>query len=153
MRLDEGSEELLRRWFTRPTPQLGVGHSLANSRNRITAMDNTDGLSQSLHELADASALHFAITEELLPLHEVSEKVATFLGENVLDLIMGPGADFNLVGTADKRSFLDELGLYWIGRVEEGNGVSVRSAGGQRELKATGWDYFTRKGTDDSHRS
>lgn len=142
--LPAADEALLRWQFTRPAPRPAAGRSLVRAHVRATAMDNTDGLSQSLFELAEASSAHFVVHEELLPAHRISEVVADYLGEDLLTLLIGPGADFHLVGTVDPGASLGDLGLHRIGEVVPGHGLSVRSGGEERELTPNGWNYFIR---------
>ena len=145
MTLPKQDEDLLREAFMRPVPQLRLGQALARSVNRATAMDNTDGLSQSLHELADINRLHYVMDLELLPIHRITLQVAGFLGEEPVNLAMGPGADFNLVGTVDFPSVIDRLGMHRIGRVEKGHGVSIVSDGVWHDIKPNGWNYFLKR--------
>jgi len=135
-------ENLLKLAFTNPVPQIGLGQAIAASGNRATAMDNTDGLSQSLSELADASFKHYVIHQDLLPIHPVTAEVAEYLSEDPFELALGPGADFNLVGTIDSEAPLERLTLNRIGQVEAGSGISILTNGVTRSIQPRGWNYF-----------
>lgn len=145
MNLPSQDEEILREAFIRPIPQLRTGQALAGCGSRATAMDNTDGLSQSLSELADINSFHYAINMDLLPIHRLTGQVAHFLSEEPIDLAMGPGADFNLVGTVESASIIDQLGMYRIGQVESGHGVSIISGGVRHVIEPRGWNYFLKR--------
>jgi thiamine-monophosphate kinase len=148
MNLSSEDENILRQAFIRPIPQLRTAQSLAGYGCRATAMDNTDGLSQTLSELANINRACYAINIELLPVHQLTVQVAHFLAEDAINIVMGPGADFNLVGTAESPSIIKELGMHYIGKVENGRGVSGISDGVRRMIEPSGWDYF-RKGEED----
>lgn len=142
--LSEDDEDLLRNQFCQPVPRLALGLNLSGSNLRVTAMDNTDGLGQTLCELADASGVAFDINARDLPIHPVSQEVATFLERDVHDLILGPGADFQLVGTIGQPEGITlPGGLVAIGKVGSGRGVKMNgSKTGIRQIEPNGWNYF-----------
>jgi len=142
MQLADDDYRLLRDALVRPYPQLNSAHALARYECRATAMDNTDGLGQSLFELAEINNTHYSVDVELLPVHRLAHEVAAFLGEDPVDLAMGPGADFNLVGTVDNAMIVEKLGMFRIGAVEEGSGISLLKGGKRRQVEPSGWDYF-----------
>jgi len=142
MRLADDDYRLLRDAMVRPSPQLNSAQALTSNECRATAMDNTDGLGQTLFELADLNSMHYSVDVELLPVHRLAHEVAAFLGEDPIDLAMGPGADFNLVGTIDNAMIVEELGMFRIGAVEEGSGISLLTGGKRRQIEPRGWDYF-----------
>jgi thiamine-monophosphate kinase len=142
MQLMDDDYRLLRDALVRPSPQLNSAHTLACSKYRVTAMDNTDGLGQTLFELAEINNLHYSVDSELLPVHRLVHEVADFLGEDPVDLAMGPGADFNLVGTIDNAMIVQKLDMFRIGAVEKGSGISLLQAGRRRQVNPKGWDYF-----------
>jgi len=139
-------ENLLRSALIHPQPQLRLGQALARSGVRTTAMDNTDGLSQSLSELAEINTLHYAVQESALPLHPLVRRVADLLQQDPVELAMGPGADFHLVGTISDVGVAARMGLRIFGHVEPGAGVSITAAGGRRQLTPRGWNYFHAEG-------
>jgi thiamine-monophosphate kinase len=145
MKLTDDDYRMLCEALARPTPQLNSSQALARYKCRATAMDNTDGLSQSLFELAETNDLHYMVDAELLPIHRLAYEVGAFLGEDPIDLSMGPGADLNLVGTVNNASIVEELGMYRIGAVEKGGGISLLEHGKRREIQPNGWNYFLEK--------
>jgi len=142
MQLDSGDEANLRSALVRPVPQLQVGKALAQRKLRITAMDNTDGLSQSLAELATINGKRFMLDARLIPVNPITASVADFLQEDPIHLGTGPGADMNLVGTVSDPSLIDEMNMIRIGVVQEGKGVSIATDTGVQPLPLNGWEYF-----------
>jgi thiamine-monophosphate kinase len=145
MSLPSRDEDILREAFIRPVPQLSAGQALARQSTRATAMDNTDGLSQSLTELADANSLHYRVNLEELPIHRLTRRLADFLSAEPFDLAMGPGADFSLVGTVESSAAVEQLGMYHIGLVESGQGASIMSGETRHIIEPHGWNYFSKK--------
>ena len=142
MQLRSDDEAALRSALIRPVPQLRVGRELAGLKLRMTAMDNTDGLSQSLAELAAINSKHYSIDARLIEVDDLTTKVADFLREEPIELGMGPGADMNLVGTISDASLIEKIGMLRIGTVEEGHGVSIATGTARSPLRSTGWNYF-----------
>lgn len=139
---------ILNRQFTAIEPEVELGMALAGAGNCTSCMDNTDGIGQSMTELAAASGTKFVIDGNV-PLPEMATKIAGLLGEDMLKLAFSAGADFALVGTLRGKwtkdqvfaSFGRELNI--VGRVEEGNGINVQTESGQSPLVFAGWNYFS----------
>ena len=145
MTLANGAEDTLKTALTRPIPQIRTGQELARYKGRVTAMDNTDGLSQSLAELAAVNGMHYQIDADLLTINQLTIQVAEFLGEEPVNLGMGPGADMNLVGTIDDATAARDQQVVRIGTVREGIGVSITIAGTSCPLEPNGWNYFVER--------
>jgi thiamine-monophosphate kinase len=145
--LSEDDLSLLLDCFQDPKPQFAAAFTLANCPHRTTAMDNTDGVAQSLAELSEASEVGFQIFERDLPIHSVSRRVAEFLKQDILDLVLGPGADFQLIGTIEPAAFNSSAVaavVHPVGEVVPGPGVSIRSnTGAIAALQVRGWDYYS----------
>lgn len=137
--------------FTRLEPMVEFGKQLASSGMCSSCMDNTDGIGQSLLELAGLSNVKFVIEESRLSISPIVSQVAARLGDAPLAVTLGPGADFSLVGTlkpdVDLKVFAKVPGtsLQIIGRVEEGAGVFAERDGVSRHLKIEGWNYFFKR--------
>ncbi len=143
--LTRSEESLLSRHFKRPTPMTSLGRKLAKSGCCTSAMDQTDGLAQTLVELADASEVAFFIDEERLPIADVSRIVAAHFKQNLIDIVLGPGADFQLVGTLNPNHQLYsrlKKKVQIIGEVKEGSGLHVRTGTTVRKYTPVGWNYF-----------
>ena len=113
-------------------------------------MDNTDGIGQTFIELSEINNLKFVLERELLPIHEISYKVADFLGLNVLDVALGGGADFQLLGTINKNTEIDDIKenisdeVMIIGKTDKGGGVWIKEKTGESfEHNISGWDYYS----------
>ena len=92
---DEAAIERANELF-RFTPRVAAGRAL---RGRATAMmDSSDGLARSLHQLAEASEVGFAIDGDAVPLHEAVPAVAEG-PEDRWELATHFGEDFELVAT------------------------------------------------------
>jgi len=144
--VDEGAlRARLTRAFSACTPGFRAAVQLqkhSESGCRVTCMDNTDGLGQSLHEIAEANALSIVIEPEALPICDAAQEVAELLSDSPIDLALSPGADFQLVGTAENAQ--DLRGVHQIGICEEGPvGVFARKQGADvRPLRVRGWNYW-----------
>ena len=93
------AEDLLCRHFRHPQARVALGSLLRASQACSAVMDNTDGIGQSLPELAEASGVAIQVDSKTLPVDPVSKEVAEKYGIDLLDMVLGAGADFQLVGT------------------------------------------------------
>lgn len=139
--------ESLKRQFTEVEPEVRLGQRLSASGQCSSCMDNTDGIGQSLSEIAVASGVSIVVTKDP-QLPEIVCQIADLLGEDAQRLAFSAGADFGLVGTLKgdwtTAQALSRLGksLMMIGKVESGEGVVVESDGGRKPLEFAGWSYF-----------
>lgn len=140
---------LLQHHLTSLDPMLELGRRLSTSGTCTSCMDNTDGISQTLNELADASGLSFAIQASQLPIPVIVKELASAFGAPIIELALGPGADFSLVGTLDGQLEQTEITrmlgehITVLGRTESGNGVTLHQHDGTSEpLPPQGWAYF-----------
>jgi thiamine-monophosphate kinase len=146
--LSREDENLLVQQFSRPKARLELGVLLRQLGERITCMDNTDGFGQTALELGQLNAVGILLDADKLPIHEVSMRVAASLSVDVYDLVLGPGADFQLIGTVPRSEaaraaeLAEDVRL--VGRVTENAGsVALLDAqGGERAITVIGWDYF-----------
>lgn len=131
-------------------PMVELGRALANSGYCTSCMDNTDGLGQTLWELAEASEVRFDIDPKAMHIPDAVLHVARAAAVDARRLALGPGHDFSLVGTlrADTPgavlTALSEHGLHPIGSVTEGNGIWLSTPDGpETAFVPQGWNYFT----------
>lgn len=151
LQLSSDDETLLQNQFRKPRARVGLSKKLANSSMRITCMDNTDGIGQTLSELSEINRMRMVVRMDALPIHPISEKVAAYLDRNILDIILGAGADFQLLGTIEQKLERTETedfisnGLRIVGYAMPGSGVWVQDESGQlREHLVSGWNYYTK---------
>lgn len=111
-------------------------------------MDNTDGLGQTLTELAEHSSVRFLIEQSRIRLPHLVTKIANLCNLDPLTTALSPGADSSLVGTLTgvwtedtARATFGE-GLQIIGRVQSGHGVFVEANGTQTALTVSGTTIF-----------
>lgn len=147
--LSEPERQELARQFTSLKPMFELSRWLVEERRCTSCMDNTDGIGQSLSELAEASAACFVLDEEALEIPALVSKIARELGTDRLTVALGPGADFSLVGTlrGDRTGSDLAPAIRVIGAVEEGSGVEILRSGHREPLQIAGWNYFLRGDT------
>ncbi|PAU82681.1 thiamine-phosphate kinase [Halorubrum salipaludis] len=110
------------------TPRVADGLTLAD---RATAMmDSSDGLARSLHQLAEASEVGFALDPERLPVHPAVDAVAEGPADR-FELAAHFGEDFELVCAVPEEAIEPAReacpgGLTRVGRVvDAGDGVTA----------------------------
>jgi len=138
----EGWEKKLERRLLEPNPRMEEGRSLALSRSVTSMMDNSDGLSLSLFDLAEASSVGFVVQEKLLPIDPVARKIAST--EYLTDLALHAGGDFELVFTVrpDRLDLAENACDFTIiGKVLE-KGIWLESEGGTRPIEPLGYDHM-----------
>jgi thiamine-monophosphate kinase len=147
--LDVGNDvrDRLERHLSCTRPSLKISRNLALSGFCTSCMDNTDGVAQCLSELAEESGVEIVVEAGRLTLPGEVFSVASLLRIDPLNLAFGPGHDLGLVGTIDPIAFSGFSsfagGISVIGRVLEGNGVSLEAEDGVRSpFNVAGWDYF-----------
>lgn len=145
-----GPEEItkLNAQFTRLVPMFELSSRLVTEGVCTSCIDNTDGIGQSLTELAEQSGACIVINLDTVVIPNVVQKVAVAVGEDANLLALGAGADFSLVGTlrgtwtSESASHAFGLPIQVVGRVERGSGVLVEQRGSKRALSVGGWNYF-----------
>jgi thiamine-monophosphate kinase len=146
-------EDILVRQFSQPLARLELGASLRQLKGPITCMDNTDGFGQTTLELGQLNEVGFLLDANKLPIHDVSKRVASLLGVDVYDLVLGPGADFQLIGTIPAGSQATRTGaaadIRFVGTAtaEIGSVSLLDAQGRERPITVVGWDYFTESTT------
>lgn len=150
--LPSEDEEFLLDRLIRPRARVTLGRALALSGSCSACMDITDGVGRSMFELAAASQKSFLISEDLLPVHPASYKVAEFLEMTIEDVVFGIGLDLELLGTVAPDSALlkPNGGITPVGVVrplEEGSQVKKRD-GNRIPIPSRGWQHFSKKALD-----
>jgi thiamine-monophosphate kinase len=131
-----------------PTARLKEGLALAQARIVSASIDSSDGLAWSLHEIAKASHVGFAVDE--LP---VAPEVLQFAQRNKLNpiaLALYGGEEYELVLTVKPESWqkalhvVNQVGgsLFRIGIVTEKSDMLLRWKGKTSVIEPRGWEHF-----------
>jgi thiamine-monophosphate kinase len=152
LNLSHTDEAILKDQFRKPYARISLSESLAHSELRVTCMDNTDGVGQSLLELSEINNMSMILLSDKIPIHPISKLVAEYLEKDIVDIALGAGADFQLIGTIQSNLIPKEtenrIGneLRVIGYTKPGNGVYIQDeAGCLTEHNVTGWNYYITK--------
>ena len=141
------ARDLLVARLNRPTPQLAAGSALRDLAH--ACIDVSDGLIADLGHICTASGVGAEVDASLLPLSP--SLIAIYDDASAQQFALTGGDDYELCFTvpmnrlADVQSDLSRLGcgVTRIGRIVEGQGVSVRGVDGQwMETGQAGWNHF-----------
>ena len=117
-----------------PTPRIAEGMRLAESKAVTSMMDNSDGLSESLYQLAEVNGCGFTIQADSLPVLPVLDT-----GKD-LELVLYAGGDFELLFTVAPERLVDARDaceLTVIGAVTQvAGGITLD---GTREIERKGY--------------
>jgi thiamine-monophosphate kinase len=103
--------------------------------------DVSDGLATDAAHLANASAVNFNLSKDLISKADDFKDLAELakeLNENVFDWILTGGEDHFFLATVDKKNESNELGIK-IGIVEKGDGKLLLDG---IEVKESGYQHF-----------
>jgi thiamine-monophosphate kinase len=131
-----------------PHARLKEGLALCQTKAVSAAIDSSDGLAWSLHELAKASQVGILI--ESLP---IAKEVEKFAVDNKLDaetLALYGGEEYELVLTvkpqlwrkADKAVEKTGGKLLQIGRVTAEKGIMLKIGGKTKPIRSNGYEHF-----------
>ena len=136
--------------FLRPVARVKEGAALTRSNAVSASMDSSDGLSETLYSLAEASRVGFLV--EKPPVDEAAREYAEENGLNLFDLVFNGGEEYELVVTV-KPSMLEEAveavekvggRLEVIGRATEDiETVKAIWEGRVVEVPRRGYQHFT----------
>jgi thiamine-monophosphate kinase len=141
-RLRGDDERFLIDRYRLPEPRLELGRALVGVAS--AAMDISDGLVADLSNLCAASQVAAIVDAALLPL-SAAARAALKIDPALLEDILTGGDDYEILFTAQAaaRRALAKLPVTAIGRIEAGEGVTVRDAGGlPMSLKREGYRHF-----------
>jgi thiamine monophosphate kinase len=120
---------------------------LANSGFCTSCIDNTDGFAQSLQEISNSSRVGIIIDSEI-EIPEIVHYLAMATRVPAIELALGPGADFSLIGTispnADIASLFGDFQLQRVGYVTEDKGIFIKAGDEINEHTVRGWNYYSR---------
>lgn len=131
-----------------PNARLKEGLALAQSGAVTAAIDSSDGLAWSLHEIARASKVR--ITVDSLPIADEVEKFAVVNKLGSSDLALYGGEEYELVVAVKSRMWnlatdaVKEAGgnLMSIGKVTAGKGVFLKTREKRVAIEPRGYEHF-----------
>jgi thiamine-monophosphate kinase len=146
--LDDDVRELVAA-FRDPEPRLALGQALAKGALARAAIDVSDGLGLDAGRLANASGVRAVIEADRLPVSPALAAFARASGRDPIEMILAGGDDYELLFAVapEKAAEIaaaapDGAPLRRVGWLEEGHGALLRSAAGDRDIGALGWDHF-----------
>ena len=131
-----------------PKARLKEGLALSTTRAVTSAIDSSDGLAWSLHELSKASNVGFLI--ESVPVATEAIKFAEINSLDPLDLALYGGEEYELVLTV-KPSLWDKAekavksvggNLIKIGKVTAEKQIVLEVKGERQVIEPRGWEHF-----------
>jgi len=133
-----------------PFARLREGLALAQTKAVTAAIDSSDGLAWSLHEIARASKVGFLIDN--LPAAEGVEKFAKINKIDPLELTLYGGEEYELVLTIQPELWrkaeeaVEKVGgkLLPIGKVTAEKKIFLEIRGRKRVIEPRGWEHFKR---------
>jgi thiamine-monophosphate kinase len=131
-----------------PHAKLQEGLVLSLTDAVTAAIDSSDGLAWSLHELAKASSVGFLLNRS--PIASEVEQFAANVKLNPLDLTLYGGEEYELVVTIQPNRWkaaekaVKKVGgkLFLIGKAVEGQDITFETKGKITEIKPRGWEHF-----------
>jgi len=133
-----------------PFARLREGLALAQTKAVTAAIDSSDGLAWSLHEIARASKVGFLIDN--LPVAEGVEKFAEINRIDPLELTFYGGEEYELVLTIKPELWrkaeeaVEKVGgkLLPIGKATAEREIFLKIRGKKRVAEPRGWEHFKR---------
>jgi len=133
-----------------PHARLKEGLTLSKTKAVTAAIDSSDGLAWSLHEIANASKVGFLINK--LPIAEEVEEFAEINRLDPLELTLYGGEEYELVLTIKPNLWrkaekaVEKVGgkLLSIGKVTAERQVLMEIDGKRRVIEPRGWEHFKR---------
>ncbi len=130
----------------RPVPRIAEGMILSSSRAVTSCMDITDGLAYSVHQLSQASGVHFEVDWNAIPVEAEVFDISRRIDADVQDLVLYYGGDYQLLFTfkaAEIGNLVSLLGSKFtvIGRAASSNNVLIK-CGQIVPLEDRGYEHF-----------
>ena len=146
LRADSKFTKKCKRFVFMPTPKLKFGLAIANYVS--SAMDSSDGLSNTLNEMSRQSHKKFIITK--LPTNPEIEKFAKKNKIKLTDLVFCGGEEYEIVATVSQNNLpkirrisrILKIPLFEIGFVVKGENVVYREKNKITTVKDCGWLHF-----------
>jgi len=133
-----------------PYARLREGLALAQTQAATAAIDSSDGLARSLHEISLASNVGFVLDN--LPIAQETENFARIHGFDPVELTLYGGEEYELLVTIhpklwqDAKKAVENVGgsLIRIGRVTKEKTLLLKTVGKTVSIEARGWEHFRR---------
>jgi thiamine-monophosphate kinase len=134
-----------------PVPEIPLGRVLAESGLVNAMMDISDGLATDLAHLCRESEVAAEIDKESLPMSEAMRDAARTLACDPVSWAIGGGEDYRLLFTVPagqgeelSTEVQNKLGrkITVIGRIVEGEGVTLLDGGQRLDITDRGYDHF-----------
>ncbi len=146
--IDEPHHSHLVRRCVRPEARLDLGRRIARRFGDLAMIDVSDGVARDASRLASAGKAAIVFHRDALPVSQALS-AARHETSRPADFLLHGGEDYELLfctsaAGEDVYTFAsDDVPITRIGRVEEGEGVWLESAGGERErISLSGFDHF-----------
>ena len=146
---DSKARDLAIKALFRPVARLREGLALVRRGVVNASIDSSDGLSESLHEIASRSKVKIVV--EKIPIHTEVKRILIDLNlDPVYETLYHGGEEYEIVFTVPKEKILllrkleSELNskFLYIGRVEKGSGVVLLREGREERVERRGWEHF-----------
>jgi len=126
-----------------PHARLNEGLALAETSAATAAIDSSDGLAWSLHEISRASHVGFLIDK--LPIAEEARKLAKIHKIDPIELSLYGGEEYELVVTVKPKLWKKaskKVSLIRIGRVIKEKTLILKVGKKAFPIEARGWEHF-----------
>jgi thiamine-monophosphate kinase len=131
-----------------PHAKLREGLCLSKTKAVTAAIDSSDGLAWSLHEIANASRVGFLISK--FPIAEEVEKFSKINKLDPVELALYGGEEYELVLTIKPNLWkkaekaVEKVGgkLLVIGKVTAERQILMEIGGKRRVVESRGWEHF-----------
>lgn len=129
-----------------PTARLELGIALADYAS--SAMDSSDGLAMTLHDMSERSDRKFIINE--IPSTEQVQKFASMNNYDFRKLVFEGGEEYEIVATIPEKHLkkVKALGkrhgcqIFVIGYVARGKGVFLQHKGRTEKIRKRGYEHL-----------
>jgi thiamine-monophosphate kinase len=136
--------------YLRPEPRVRLGVLLARNRAVTACIDLSDGFSDGVHRIAEASGVGVAVDAAAMPIDD-DVRAAVPAGGDVLAAAMEGGDDYELLFTARPRfrrrvaAAARQAGVpvTRVGVCTDTGQVTLRRAGADAPLPRSGYDHFS----------
>jgi thiamine-monophosphate kinase len=150
-RIQESSREALLKSVFSPKARLAEGIALSKCGNVTAAIDSSDGLAWSLHELARLSKVGFEIDNS--PTAKEASEFAQTNRTEASDLVLYGGEEYEIVVTVKPQGWnaaktaVEAVGgqLLPIGKTTNKPGVFLNDGNKIQVVEARGWEHFKSK--------